>query len=193
MSFRVSESQQSGAAAAGRATLKKAVTPGDREPIEKPKPFPFPVCSFLSGHLMISHMSRAYSYALIVCSQAMDPQRTTSMVKKEEKAWQHFEELKAILLKRSPHWWKNQFKSYVDTFIEACINSKELICSLPCQDEEEEEYDHINLHGLRRLVAGAAQEWELAQQPEHAAICAKLDGALVWQGRGYVRPILHAI
>jgi len=115
------------------------------------------------------------------------------MVKKEEKAWQHFEELKAILPKRSPYWWKNQFKSYVDTFIEAHIDSKELICSMPCQDEEEEENDRIDSHGLRHLVAGAAQEWELAQQPEHTAMCAKLDGALVWQGRGYVRPILHAI
>ena len=115
------------------------------------------------------------------------------MVKKEEKAWQHFKELKAILPKRSPCWWKNQFKSYVDTFIEARIDSKELICSMPCQDEEEEENDRIDSHGLRHLVAGAAQEWELAQQPEHAAMCAKLDSALVWQGRGYVRPILHAI
>jgi len=49
------------------------------------------------------------------------------------------------------------------------------------------------LHGLRHLVAGAIQEWELVQQPKHAAICAELDSALVWQGRVYVSSILHGI
>src|SRR5258707_12547400 len=61
------------------------------------------------------------------------------------------------------------------------------------KNEEEEEPVCMYLHGLRRLVAGAAQEWELVQQPKDATTCAKIDGALVWQGRGYVSPILHAI
>ena len=56
---------------------------------------------------------------------------------------------------------------------------KELVTAIPCKDEEEEENDCIHLHGLQHLVAGAVQEWELTQQPEHAAACAKLDHALV--------------
>jgi hypothetical protein len=115
------------------------------------------------------------------------------MIKREEKARQHFEELKYFLPKQSPLSWKRDFKQYIDKFIEEHLDEKLFITAIPCEDEEEEEQDRIYLHGIRRLVAGAVQEWELVQQPKHAAICAELDGALVWQGRGYVSPILHAI
>jgi hypothetical protein len=151
------------------------------------------VCSLLSGHLGFTQTSRVYKGALIVRSQLMDPRRTLDMIEKEEKAREHFEELKDILLMFSPSWWKEGFKSHVDKFIGERLIEKELVAAIPCKDEEEEENDRIHLHGLRRLVAGAVQEWELAQQPEHAAECAKLDRALVWQGRGYVGPILPVI
>lgn len=109
-------------------------------------------------------------------------------MEKEEEARQHFEGLKDTLQKFSlfPRWWKKDFKYYVDKFIGERLMEKELVVAVPCEDEEEEEQDRIYLHGLRRLVAGAVQEWELVQQPRHAATCAKLDGALVWQGRGCV-------
>jgi hypothetical protein len=116
----------------------------------------------------------------------VDPRRTASIIEKEEEARQHFEELKDILPQLSPRWWKKHFKHYIDKFIGECLVEKEFVTAVPCEDEDEEEQDRIDLHGLRRLVAGAAQEWELVQQPKHAAMCAKLDGALVWQGRGYV-------
>jgi len=48
-----------------------------------------------------------------------------------------------------------------------------------CENEEEE------LHKLQHLVAGANQEWELVQQPKHAAMCMIMDWAHVWNGRGY--------
>ena len=65
---------------------------------------------------------------------------------------------------------------------------------MPCVSKvDEEEEERKSLHGLRRLVAGAIQEWKLVQQPDHAALCAKLDGVLVWQGKGYVSSIAHAI
>lgn len=127
-------------------------------------------------------------------SRAVDPRRTASMVEKEEKARQYFEGLKGILPEVSPRRWKKHFKQNVDKFIGECLD--EVITILPLlgeEGEEEEEEDRICLHGLRRLVAGAVQEWELAQQPEHAAAFAKYEGALVWQGRGYVVPILYAI
>jgi hypothetical protein len=123
----------------------------------------------------------------------MDPWHTLDMIEKEEKAWQHFEKLKDILLMFSLSWWEKGFKSYVNEFIGECLIEKELATAIPCKDEEEEENDHIHLHGLQHLVAGAIQEWELTQQPKHAAACAKLDRALVWQGRGYIGPILHVI
>ena len=123
----------------------------------------------------------------------MDPQRTSSMIEDEEEARQHFEKLKDTLPKLSPRWWKKDFKRYVDKFIGERLIEKEFVTAVPCEDEDEEEQDRILLHRLRRLVAGTVQEWELVQQPKHAATCAKLDGALIWQGRGYVSPIPRAI
>ena len=109
------------------------------------------------------------------------------MIEREKEVWQKFEELKRLLPTIFPGCWKKSFKDYVDEFIENCLDEKVFI---PCEDKEE---TCTRLHELQRLVAGAIQEWELVQQPEHAVMCAKLDGALVWQGRGYVSPILHAI
>jgi len=106
------------------------------------------------------------------------------MSEMEERARQHFKELKCTLPELSPHWWKKDFKSYVDKFIAKHLDEKDIITAIPGEDEEEEELDRIHLHGIRRLVAGAVQEWELVQQPKHAATCVELDGALVWQGRG---------
>jgi hypothetical protein len=111
------------------------------------------------------------------------------MAEMEMKTWKHFEELKGTLLKLSPHLWKKDFKSYVDEFIAERLLEKDIITVIPGEDEEEEQLDRIRLYGIRRLIAGAIQEWELVQQPKHAAVCAELDGALVWQGRGYVSPI----
>ncbi len=148
----------------------------------------------LSYCLVFTPKSRIYKSALIVRSRVVDPQRTASMVEKEENAWQHFEELKDVLLEVSLCWWKKHFKHNVDKFIRECLN--EIITILPLlgeEGEEQEEEDRICLHGLRHLIAGAVQELELAQQPKHAATFAKNEGALVWQGRGYVIPILHAI
>ena len=121
---------------------------------------------------------------LIVRSRAVDPRRTASMIEKEEQARQHFEELKDTLPILSPRWWKKDFKAYVDKFIGERLQEKEFITAIPSEGEEEEELDAIYLHAIRRLVAGAVQEWELVQQPKHAVTCAMLDGALVWQGRG---------
>jgi len=83
------------------------------------------------------------------------------MVEKEEKAQQHFKELKDILLKLSPHWWKQDFKSYINQFIVECLDKKDIVTTILCEDKEEEELDCVYLHGLRCLVAGAIQEWEL--------------------------------
>jgi len=102
----------------------------------------------------------------------------------EERAWEHFEELKCALPELSPHLWKRDFKSYVDKFIAECLGEKDIVTAIPGKDEEGEELDCIHLHGIQRLVAGAVQEWKLVQQPKHAATCVELDGTLVWQGRG---------
>ena len=106
-------------------------------------------------------------------------------MEEEEKARQYFEELKRILQIASPHSWRTDFESYINRFINEKLREEEMVANDP-------EMDYTRLHGLWRLVAGAFQELELAQQPEHAATCAKIDGALVWQGRGYVNQILHA-
>jgi hypothetical protein len=142
--------------------------------------------------LVLTQTLRVYACELIVHSQTVDPRRTAWMAEKEENARQHFEELKDVLLMFSPGWWKKNFKHHVDKFIGDRLVEKELIAEVPAKDKEEEENDRIHLHGLRRLVAGAVQEWELVQQPEYAAAYAELDGALVWKGRGYVVLIIPA-
>jgi len=177
----------------GGTVCDKAVTHGNRGPIENPKHCPFSVRSFFSGHSVLTQKSRGYSCALIVCSQAVDPLHTTDMTEREEKAQQYFKELKGTLPKLSPHWWKKDFKSYVNEFIAQRLLKKDIITIIPGENKEEEELDCICLHRIQCLVASAIQEWELIQQPKHAAMCVKLDGTLVWQGRGYVSPILHAI
>ena len=148
---------------------------------------------FISGHLVFTYISRVYECALIVRSWVVDPQCDMIMVKEEEWAWYHFKELKNILSTLSPHRWRKDFKCYVDKFINEHLYKKEFIVLMPCISKVDEEKEHKSLHRLRCLVAGAIQEWELVQQPDHAALCAKLNGALVWQGRGYVSPIAHAI
>ena len=115
------------------------------------------------------------------------------MADEEEEAQQSFKEMKSIFQEASPRCWKKDFKSYIDKFIAEQIEWKELLTAIPCRNEEGEERERIRLHGLRRLVAGAIQEWELVQQPKHAAACAELEGALVWQGRGYVSSMTHAV
>src|SRR5260370_8246934 len=115
------------------------------------------------------------------------------MIKKEEKAQQDFKKLKDILQKLSPHWWRNDFKSCIERIIEEKREEKESANAMLCEDNGGEELVHIYIHGVQHLVAGAIQEWELVQQLKHATTCVKIDGALVWQGRGYVSPILHAI
>ena len=91
----------------------------------------------------------------------MDPQHTASMIKKEEKAQQDFKELKDILQKLSPHWWRNDFKSCIDRFIEEQLEEKESAIAMLCEDNGGEELVHIYIHGVQHLVAGAVQEWEL--------------------------------
>ena len=103
----------------------------------------------LSDCLVFTPKSRIYKSALIVCSRAVDPRRTASMVEKEENARQHFEELKGILPEVFPHSWKRRFKHNVDKFIGECLD--EVITILPLlgeEGEEQEEEDRICLHGL---------------------------------------------
>ena len=61
------------------------------------------------------------------------------MIKREEKAWQHFKELKCFLPKQSLLLWKGNFKHYIDKFIEEHLDEKLFITAILCEDREEEE------------------------------------------------------
>lgn len=104
------------------------------------------------------------------------------MIEEEEKARDYFEEVKDTLQMFCPSGWMDQFHKHIEAFIQEWLTEAASIIKVPGSDEE----DSIRLHGLRRLVAGAVQEGELVRQPEYAVACAKLDGAIVWHGRGYV-------
>ena len=75
----------------------------------------------------------------------------------------------------------DKFQKCIEKFIQWHLLAAAIITAAPVTLE-----DHVHLHGLHHLVAGAIQEGELAWQSTFAMTCAKLDGALVWDGRGYV-------
>ena len=131
---------------------------------------------------VLTQYSRAYVFTLIVRSQAVDPLRTPNMIKEEEAAREYFEETKGTLQLFCPCGWMDHFQKHVEDFIQVRLLEATSIMAMPGAEEK----DSIRLHGLRRLIAGAVQEGELVRQPEYAATCAMLDGAIVWGGRGYV-------
>jgi hypothetical protein len=106
------------------------------------------------------------------------------MVREEERAFRSFLLLKAELQSSSPHGWKPEFMSFIDKFIDKKIEEAKALISPPHGNEQQREEKYMRLHSIRRVVAGAFQEWELVQQPECASRYAELDGALVWDGRG---------
>ena len=95
--------------------------------------------------------------------------------------------MKHELMSSFPRSWNDKFKTYIDKYIKQCLEEARCSPEIAHKDEEEE---RIRLHGIRQLVAGAFQEWELAQQHECAITCAWIDDTLVWQGWGYVILIL---
>jgi hypothetical protein len=126
----------------------------------------------------LTQISRTYKFPPVV-----DPQRTTDMMEEEEKAMEYFEERKDILQLFSPDVWMDEFHKCVEEFIERHLLAAEIITATSVTAE-----DYSQLHGLRRLISGAIQEAELVRQPAYAATCAKLDKALVWDGR---RCVIH--
>jgi hypothetical protein len=104
------------------------------------------------------------------------------MIEKEEKARVFFEETKDILQLFCLCGWIDLFQKHVEDFIQERLSEAESIMAVPDTEEE----DSIRLHGVRRLVAGAIQEGELVRQPMYAYTGAKLDKAIIWDGRGYV-------
>ena len=118
----------------------------------------------------------------------MDPQCTPDMMEEEEKAREYFEERKDILQLFSPCVWMDEFQKCVEEFVQWHLSAAAVITAASVTPE-----DHVHLHGLRRLVAGAIQEGELVRQSAFAATCAKLDGALVWDGRWYVTRTYYLI
>jgi hypothetical protein len=104
------------------------------------------------------------------------------MKQEEDRAREYFEETKNILRLFCLYGWIDQFQKHVEDFIQERLAEAANIMAVPGKEEE----DSVRIHGLRRLVAGAIQEEELVQQPDYAATCAKLDRAIIWDGRGYV-------
>lgn len=137
--------------------------------------------SIPSCHLVLTQKSRVYACALIVRSQMVDPRRTLDMIEEEEKAREYFEETKDILQIFCLCGWIDQFQKHVEDFIQEQLSEAASIMAVTGTEEE----DSIRLHGVRRLVAGAVQEGELVRQPAYASACAKLDRAIVWDGRRY--------
>jgi len=102
------------------------------------------------------------------------------MIEEEERACDYFNELKLTLQMFCLFPWTDLFQMHAEDFIQEKLSEAASIMATPGIEE-----DPIHLHGLRRLVASAIQEVELVQQPGYAATCAKEDGAIVWDGRGY--------
>ena len=142
----------------------------------------YPFC-----HFTLTQKARAYACTLIVRSQEVDPRRTLAMIQAEEQAREYFKETKDILQLFCLCGWIDHFQKCVQDFIQERLAEAANIMAAPGNEEE----DCVRLHSLRRLVAGAVQEEELVRQPDHAAACAKLDRAIVWDGRRYVIKLVH--
>ena len=110
----------------------------------------------------------------------MDPRRTPEMIQEEEWAREYFEETRETLQLFCMSGWIKQFQQHVEIFIQARLAEATKIIAAP----EKQKEDIVHLHRLRRLIAGAFQEEELVQQPDQAFTYAKLDGAIIWDGRG---------
>ena len=121
-------------------------------------------------------ISRAYNFP-----QVVDPQHTPDMMAEEEKARESFEERRDILQLFSPCVWMDEFQKCVEEFIQQHLLAVAVITAVSVTPE-----DHVHLHGLHHLIAGAIQEGELVQQLTYVATCAKLEKVLVWDGQGYV-------
>jgi hypothetical protein len=119
-------------------------------------------------------------FGLIVRSQEVDPRRTPDMAREEEKAREFFEEVRSTLQLFCPKGWVAHFQKHVKTFIQERLSEAAEILAVPGKREG----DLVHLHRLRRLIAGSFQEGELVQQPDYAFTSARLDGAIIWDGRG---------
>jgi len=137
--------------------------------------------------LSYARKAKPYACTLILRSQEVDPRRTLAMIQEEEQAREYFKETKDILQLFCLCGWIDHFQKCVQDFIQEQLAEAANIMAAPGNEEE----DCVRLHSLRRLVAGAVQEEELVRQPDHAAACAKLDRAIVWDGRGYVIKLVH--
>ena len=140
----------------------------------------WPVCLLPSCHFLLTQISRAYVCALILRLQEVDPRRTPEMIQEEEWAWEYFEETRETLQFFCMSGWIKQFQQHVEIFIQARLAEATKIIAAP----EKQKEDIVHLHWLRHLIAGAFQEEELVQQPDQAFTYAKLDGAIIWDGRG---------
>ena len=100
------------------------------------------------------------------------------MIEEEAKAQNYFEELKDTLQLFCLCRWIDQFQKHIEDFIQEQLAKAASIMAVPGIEEE----DSTHLYGLQCLVAGTIQEGELVRQPEYAATCTKLDGAIVWHG-----------
>ena len=104
------------------------------------------------------------------------------MIQEEERAREYFEETKDILRLFCLVGWMDQFRKHIQDFIQEQLDEAANIMAAPGKEEE----DISRLHGLQRLIAGTIQEEELMRQPDYASTYAKLDRAIIWDGRGLV-------
>ena len=117
----------------------------------------------------------------------MDPWHTLAMIQEEEQAQEYFEKTKDILQLLCLCGWIDHFQKCVQDFIQERLAKAANVMAALGNEKE----DCVCLHGLRCLVASAVQEEELVRQPDYATACAKLDRAIVWDGRGYVIKLVH--
>jgi hypothetical protein len=85
------------------------------------------------------------------------------MIQEEEQAWEYFVETRDTLQFFCLSGWIEQFQKHVKDFIQERLSKAIKIMAVPEKGEE----DTVHPHGLRHLVAGAIQEEELVQQPDH--------------------------
>ncbi|KAI0055825.1 hypothetical protein BV25DRAFT_1842720 [Artomyces pyxidatus] len=129
-----------------------------------------------------------YYCSFVHKTPGQDPDRTDKMRAAEEDMWDRCFALTSDLKEREGSGWTSTFLETLDTWIdEALANARGIVASSPDDDRA------VQLHGLRRIIAGLVQQKEMAVQSPEAQYAIGEDFAFAWLGRRVNRAAFRVV
>ncbi|KAI0055074.1 hypothetical protein BV25DRAFT_1922108 [Artomyces pyxidatus] len=121
-----------------------------------------------------------YSFDLVHSSSTPDPSRTEEMREEEHRTWDRCYDLAAHLKHAHGEDWPSPYIAELQDWIDELL-SKALDIKRTSSQSAVHVHDELHLH--RRVIAGLAQEQQLAELHPEATVSAAEDWALIWYGR----------